>query len=142
MPARSRGEESGASGRRALAVLRDTDWEDIVATVHFLPTLADEKGSEVALAFARTELRSLMGLLGLARPETREAAAARSAVGSFFEDGSLRLLIEDGRAGFRYRVAFLSVLQRELFETAVRAVFERSAPSDRAPYVPQVTGGP
>lgn len=135
-----RGDEptSGASGRSALAIFRDEDWEDIVTVVRGLPELARTEGLDRAMAFARTELRSSVSLLDLVPPLNPVDRAAREAMGVFFEPGCVRLLCDPDRAGFEAQTALLEVLHHELFRPSVRAVFERSAPSDRTPYQPIV----
>lgn len=140
--ARSERSESptAAAGRHALAVHRDEDWEDFVSSVRYLPILAEEQGAEIAIAWAKTELRSLLALLGLGKPATVEAAQARAAVAGFFDEGPLRLLCASDRAGRRMQTAFIEVVAHEYFEPSVRAVFERSQPSADLGYAPIVGG--
>lgn len=132
---------SGASGRAALATLRDDDWEAFVAAVMDLPNMAATHGTDVAIAWARTEMASLLDLLDLTEAKGPIQLLAKEAVGLFMETGSLRLMCDADRAGFQYRVAFLAVVRHEIFRPSVRVVFERSAPSAASPYVPQIPSG-
>lgn len=129
---------SGASGRNALAIFRDDDWDSFVAAVMDLPTIARDRGVDVAIALMRIEIASLLDLLDLVDARGTTQLMAKEAVGLFLETGSLRLMADGDRAGFQYRVAFLGVVRREIFRPSVRAVFERSAPSATNPYVPQI----
>jgi hypothetical protein len=126
---------SGASGKQGLAIFRDTDWEDFVATVRYLPRIAREHGTEQAIAFGQTELGSLLALLGPSRPSTKHAALARAAVATFLDEGVLRLMADGDRAGFNLGTAFLAVVRHEYFEPSIPAVFERTIERD-APYRP------
>jgi hypothetical protein len=135
-------EGSGASGREALATYRDDDWEDVVRAVHNLPKIAQERGMAVAIAWGRHELRSLVGLLGVGKPATKEAAAARAATAVFFEPASLRLACDGDTASFNWRVQMLDSFYREYFEQGVVAVFERSSPTESRPYLPQIPQRP
>lgn len=129
---------SGAAGRQALATFRDDDWESFVAAVRYLPQMARDEGMDVAIAFAQTELRSMVSLMGVAHPPTKEARAARASVAAFFEEGVVRLLCDGDAASVRAQTAFITVVHREFFETGVRAVFEQSSATEVRPYVPLI----
>lgn len=124
---------SGAAGRVALATFRDDDYQDVVDMVRDLRRMANEEGLAVAVAFVKTELRSAVALLGLG-PETEDGRA----LSSFYDDGEAMLLCDPTIAGFNFGTAFLVCVQAFKFERGVRAVFERSAPSEGRAYVPNV----
>lgn len=134
---RANGSSSG-SGRPALASFRDDDYEDFVSVVRYLPTLVEDEGLEIAIGFVQTELPSLVDLLGVARPDTPEDRAARAAIGIFYQRGPARLLCDATIAGFRFQTDFIHAVEHELYASGVRAVFERSAPTEEKPYAPNV----
>lgn len=129
--------QSGAAGKVGLATFRDIDFEDFVAAVRYLPQLAKEEGTEVAIAWGRTELRSLLALLGPSRPASPTSAAYRASVGSFFDEGVLRLMADPDRAGRACQTTFIAIVAREYFEPSVPAVFERTLEREGR-YVPQI----
>jgi hypothetical protein len=129
---------SGASGRAALAVFRDEDFEDFIALVRWLPTFARTEGYAAAIGLWRTEGRSLVALFRLKRPENADEWALSEGVSSFFSGGVSRLLCDPDEAGFNAQTAIIESVERFLFEPSVRAVFERSAPSEVKPYVPHL----
>jgi len=135
---------SGAAGRDALAVHRDDDMETFVSLVRYLPTLAKEKGYDFAIGWAQTEIRPSLSMLGLAEPKNEAEMKARASVALFFHEGSLRLLCDGDGPSYRWATDFIAVVERELFERSVRAVFARSAADNDAAYVPSIPvgGGP
>ena len=135
---RERDRESGGAGRPAVRSFRDDDWEDLVATVRDLPAFARDEGFDRAIAFGMTELRTILAQLNLSRPASKEEAFARSWVRVFLTRGSVRLLCEPDMSGFNHATDFLIVVAHEYFEPSVRAVFERSAPSESQPYRPTI----
>lgn len=130
---------SAAAGRPALALSRDTDWEDVMRGVSSLPEMARAEGIETAIAWAMTELRSLMDLLYLAEPKTPEDAKAAHRVHAVLSEGFVRVLCRDDRAGFLMRRDFLAAIERQLFSPTVREVFRRTTADTRSPYIP-ITG--
>jgi len=129
---------SGASGREALATYRDEDFEDFIAAVRYLPTLAARRGTEYAIAFVQTELRSLVDLMAVAKLTDDDARKAREGLALFYQDGSARFLCEGGTPSFHYATDFIAVVEHEVFARGVPAVFERSAPSKESVYVANV----
>ncbi len=129
---------TGASGRAALATFRDEDFEDFVALVRWLPTCAKTYGRAEAMALWRTEGRSLVALFRLFKPADAWEYFVRENVGTFFSDPVTRLLTDGDDASFRCGTAVIECVERYLFEPSVRAVFERSAPSEGKTYVPNV----
>jgi hypothetical protein len=129
---------SGASGRWALATFRDDDFEDFIAAVRWLPTLAAERGRSTAVAFYQTEVRSLVALFRLSKPEGKDEIWLREAVASVFSTAVANLLCDRDEAGFACGTAVIQVVERWLFEPSVRVVFERSAPTQERPYVANV----
>lgn len=128
---------SAAGGKGGLADFRDSDWEDLLLLVRWLPRKAQADGLPAAMRFGRTQLRSKLALLAVARPPTREAAVFRANVGVFFERGPMRLLCEGGPASERFATDFLAVVLREYFEPSVATVFERTVERPE-PYRPQL----
>lgn len=129
---------SGAAGRDAVAIHRDVDFADFAAVVRQLPKLAVERGHDYAIQFGKTQLRSMLALLGLSRPRTVEEARSRAAIAAFFDEGPMRLLCDPDRAGYRFGTAFIEVVEHELFESSVRAVFERSQAEQGGRYEPHL----
>lgn len=127
---------SAASGRPALALTRDVDFEDVVRAVNSLPTMADEQGIEMAVAWGMTELSSVIDLLYLADARTADAAKASHRVHIPLTEGFLRVMARDDRAGFLMRRDFLQAIERNLLSPTMRAVFARSVADTRTPYVP------
>lgn len=129
-------DSSGAAGRFDLRTLRDTDWEDVVRAVNRLPKMAAQKGVEMAIAWAQTELRSIIDLLFLADPKTPELAKAAHRVHVALSEGFVRVMCRPDRAGFLMRRDFLAAVERQLYSPTARAVFARSVAEKRGPYVP------
>lgn len=127
---------SGASGRPALGILRDVDWEDVVRAVNSLPTMAEERGVDVAVAWGMTELRSVLDLLHLHDPKTPEDAKATHRVHIALSEGFLRVMVRSDRAGFLLRRDFLASVERQFFSPTARAVFARTTADTRSPYIP------
>jgi hypothetical protein len=129
---------SGASGREALATYRDEDYEDFVAAVRYLPTLAARRGMDYAIAFVQNELRSLVDLMAVAKLTDDESKKVREDLGLFWQTGSARFLCEGGSPCYHYATDVISVVEHEVFARGVPAVFERSAPSGGNAYVANV----
>jgi len=127
---------SAASGRPALAMLRDIDFEDCVRAVNSLPTMAEEQGLDVAIAWAGTELRSVIDLLHLADAKTPEDAKAAHRIHIALTEGFVRVMCRDDRAGFKMRADFLAAVERQLLASTMRAVFNRTPQDTRSPYMP------
>lgn len=138
MPRSREAPGSGAAGRAALATLRDEDFEDLNALVRWLPTMAQTEGRDAAIAFWRTEGRSLVALFRLAKGGHRDDLWAQEGVSVFFCVGVARLLCDPDAAGFNCATAVIEAVEKFLYEPSVRAVFERSAPSEERAYVPNV----
>jgi hypothetical protein len=129
---------SAASGRPALALTRDTDWEDVVRAVHSLPMLAEHEGLEVAVAWCDTELRSVVDLLSLAQSRTAANAKAVHRIHMALSEGPARVMCRSDRAGFNCRVAFLRAVERWMLGPTLREVFARTAADARSAYQPIV----
>ena len=128
---------SGAAGRPALGILRDTDFEDVVRAVNSLPIIKEREGIEVAVGWGMTELRSLLGLLDLADPRTPEAAKdIHRAIGVTLGEGFVRVMTRNDRAGFLMRRDFLAAVEFHLLRPTIRVVFNRTTADTRTPYVP------
>ena len=125
---------SAASGRPALAMLRDIDFEDCVRAVNSLPGMAVEEGIDVAVAWAMTELGSLLDLLNLADPRTPEAAKASHRVYGVLSEGFVRVMARPDRAGFLMRRDFLAAARSQLLGPSIRAVFIRTTADTWTPY--------
>lgn len=130
---------SAASGRPALAMLRDVDFEDCIRAVNSLPGMAIEEGIDVAVAWAMTELGSILDLLNLAEARTPEAAKAAHRVYGVLSEGFVRVMARSDRAGFLMRRDFLAAVRSQLLGPSVRAVFLRTTADTRTPYTP-ITG--
>jgi len=130
MPPRERA-GSGASGRRSLATFRDTDYEDFLAVVDWLPTMTRDYGSEATITFIQTEVRSQLALLAVAGEVPTE-------IGGFFSRGQAMLLKDEDEAGFNFRAAFKAVVTRLVFEPSVPTVFERASATEEEPYAPEI----
>lgn len=128
---------SAASGRPALAMTRDLDFERVVKGVNGLPKMAAEQGIDVTVAWATTELRSLIDLLYLADPRTPEDAKAAHRVHIALSEGFVRVMARSDRAGFLMRRDFLTAIAHQLNLT-LRIVFARTTADTRLPYIPQV----
>ena len=129
---------SGAAGRAALATFRDEDFEDFIAIVRWLPDLARTSGRRTAVAFWRTEGQSLVSLFRLAKADGADDLFFREATSSFFSVGVANVLVDPDEAGFNCQTAVIECVERYLFESSVRAVFERSAATSEKGYVPNV----
>lgn len=129
---------TAASGRPALALTRDTDWEDVVRTVNALPLIAQERGRLVATAFARTEIRSLVDIVALAEPRTRSQAHGLHRLHILLSEPFARVMARDDVAGFVQRSLFLEAVERFALAPTFRRVFERSAPELESGYTPQL----
>lgn len=128
---------SNPSGRPALGIVREHDWEDVVRAVESLPKLAEEQGIAVAVKWGMTELRSLLGLLDLADPRTPERAKEiHRAVGISLGEGFLRVMARDDMAGFLMRRDFLAAIEYHLYAPTVKAVFTRTTADTRSQYFP------
>lgn len=132
--------DSAASGRPALAATRDDDWEALVQATHSLPKKVKEWGLPTTLSWARTELKSLVGLVGLAagRPRTADLAEAERNVRLYLTDGVLLVMVRNDDAGLSMRTEFLEAVEGVLLEPTLQAVFERSAPFMERPYKPTI----
>ena len=132
---------SAASGRPALAATRDADFEDVVRAVNSLPTMAEEQGMDTTVAWAQTELRSLLGLLDLSDPRTPERAkAVHRVLGVSLSEGFVRVMARDDRAGFLMRRDFLAVVEFYLLGPTLKTVFARTTADTRLPYIAQTEG--
>lgn len=131
--------KTAAAGRSSLSVSRDEDWESFVKAVRGLPQMRLEKGEEITIAWAQTELASLLDILNLADPNTHELAIAQSAIYLYFTEGVIRVMMRDDYAGFNRRAKFLRAVERWMVHHTFKAVF-RSSLNDttRRPYVPQL----
>ena len=129
---------SAASGRPALAMLRDQDFEDAVRAVHSLPKMAAESGIDVAVAWGMTELRSLIDLLHLGDPKTPEDAKAAHRIHIALTEGFLRVACREDRAGFLFRRDLIAAIERQLLAPTMRAVFNRTTADTRSPYIPLI----
>jgi hypothetical protein len=127
---------SAASGRPSLGLTRDADWEKVVRAVNALPAMAEKRGVDVTVAWAQTELRSLIDLLALAPPRTPASALAQHRVHLLLGEGFVRVYARPDRAGLAARRDLLSAIEREMLHPTFRAVFGRSSEPDRRPYVP------
>lgn len=130
---------SAASGRPAMALTRDSDWEDLVRAVNSLPKMAESEGIDTAIAWGMTELRSILDLLGLGEPRTAEDAKAAHRLHIALTEGFLRVMARSDRAGFLLRRDFLAAAERQHLAPTLRAVFNRTTADTRSPYVP-ITG--
>lgn len=124
------------SGRPALGLLRENDWEDVVRAVNSLPSMAETQGMDVAVAWGMTELRSVIDLLHLADPRTPEEAKAAPRIHILLTEGFLRVMARPDRAGFNLRRDFLAAVERELLSPTMRTVFTRTTSDTRQPYIP------
>lgn len=131
--------KSAASGRPAMAMTRDVDWEDIVRAVNSLPAMAEEHGIEVAVAWGMTELRSLLDLLNLTVPRTPEEAKTAQRVHMILTEGFLRVMCRTDMAGFRMRRDFLTAVAHHYLGPTLLTVFNRTTADTRSPYIP-ITG--
>jgi hypothetical protein len=131
-------DRSAASGRPAVALTRDSDYERFVAAVHYLPSVAQERGVEVAWVWASTELRSLLDLLVLGKPTTSEAKA-RQRVHIALSEATVRVMARRDLAGLRARADFITAVERTCLAPTLRAVFEKSRDEagDEGPYIPE-----
>lgn len=119
-----------------MAMTRDVDWEDVVRAVNSLPTMAEEQGLDVAVAWGATELRSVLDLLHLGDPKTPEDAKAAHRVHIALTEGFLRVMARDDRAGFKMRADFLAAVERQFLAPTLRTVFNRTTADTRQGYTP------
>jgi hypothetical protein len=119
-------EKSAASGRPAVGLTRDSDYEDFIRGVHSLPEQARKGGIEVALVWADTELRSFVDVLILAHPRTESGAKAQQRVHIALNEGAIRVMCRDDLAGLRCRSDFIRAVERSCLAPTLRAVFEKS----------------
>lgn len=131
---------TAAAGRPALALTRDTDWEDVVRAVNSLPSMAKDRGLIVACAWARTELRSLISVIVLADPKSRAQALARHrTLGIMLSEPFARVMCRDDAAGLVQRTEFLEAVELWCLGPTIQRVFERSAQDLDGGYSPQPT---
>lgn len=136
-PKRPRPTMSAASGRSSLALTREGDWEDVVRAVHSLPDNAREWGMDKAVAWGRTQLRSLVDLVALSEPRTKEEAKAIRRVHMYLTVGILRSMSRDTPASLAIRTEFLEAIENVLLAPTYKLVFSRSgADSGEEPYEP------
>jgi hypothetical protein len=130
--------QTSASGRPSVALSRDSDWEDVVSAVHSLPALAAEHGLEAAVAWAGTELESLISVILLFEPNDKQAAHAAAQIRVCLSEGPARVMCRDDRAGFNARTAFLRSVETMALAPTMRAVFRASKDATGSKYQPQV----
>lgn len=130
---------SAASGRPALALLRDSDWTDLVRAVSSLPEKRSKWGMDMTVAWANTELRSLVDLLALSIPRTTANAIAVHRVHMALGEAFVRVMSRSDRAGLQARSAFLSAVERNLLAGTYRAVFAKSSADVDTRYIPEVS---
>lgn len=118
-------QDMGVAGRIAITRLRDTDYPDLQRAVNELPHLAREKGSEYAIAVARTTIRSLIDAIVLRAPRTPNLVTALHRIHMLLNEGMVELLIRSDRIGYRARTALLEAVERFAFAPSVRAAFDR-----------------
>lgn len=128
----------GGAGRPALLSYLDDDFQAIVDAVNYLPEQRRLEGADFAIDFLKVEVRALVSELAVARLDKQTALQARSGLAVFYRRGPARLLTDPDVAGDRFRTLFLEVIEREVFEAGVQAVFERSVATQERAYVPNV----
>jgi hypothetical protein len=133
-------DETSASGRPALAETRDVDWERLVRHTHSLPFKRDQWGTERAVAWGRTQLRSLLALLGLDEdaPTTPERRQAIRGVRLYLTEGPLEVMMRRDYIGLRVRTDFLESAEALFLEPTLRAVFRRTPAPSQRPYEPKM----
>ena len=129
-----------ASGRPALDMVRDHDFERIVKAVEAIPRIAAKYGIHRCISFSRIELRSLLIRLQVRVPDTPQRAVAIHRIHRHLEEGYIRVYARSDLAGRNARDDFLEGVAMDLLLPAIQAAFAASQTVISSSYRPELSG--